>query len=1009
MYNFEHFFEHLEYYLQKGRGISVFNADNNLFISLQSKSKIASKNISHKSIRLSSFFSRGSLFLPDQILPDIETKIPDITESSPVLVINQDLSVKDFRRNIELIVNKIIYPAWYYHHSIWFFSYPDKADYLQGEVKSNYVHTNYQDVLNFLILEQFINLLEQVNYQFSSKEFLKLNYDKTIFTPIEEMMREALEKASLEYQPQVKLGRYYVDFLVSYNNQKIIVECDGRDYHNPFKDSERDKVLSLEGYGILHFTGSDIYRDSDGCVEKIKKFNQPSERGYKGIDENLDDSQKEAVSYFTGPIRVLAPAGSGKTKTLINRIINLVKNGVEEKEILALAFNKKASAEMEQRLYNKRVTATEVRTFHSFGYKIIQDCLGWKFDGNGCEAKTRKLLGKAVSRHVKLQPLRNRDPLDPFLAALERVKTDLPLLREVTVEQGDKKIPFEGIFNTYIDLQWEHNFFNYNDMIYLATRLLIDKNLVRKRIQESYRYVLVDEFQDLNKAQLLMLQIISLPENNVFIVGDDDQMIYGWRGADVRHILDFNKKHIISETCTLSTNYRSNKNIVHHSGWLIDHNEEREPKDVKPRDNAEEGIFQVELKDSLLKQAKTAARWIRKLKMEQKFNWSDFAVLYRFHALESTIVLALDSLEIPHSSSHATQDILRTKVGRDVYSYLSVILTNDPESEDLELILKRPNKYLKNSTIGKIKSWDDFLNLPKMKNWKRWRKEKLKDFVSRIKILRRIAMKKDISAMSLLTRLETEIGLIDFYKDQSNLQVELDEASDYVIFEAIKSVSQGFDQVDNFHRYVHECIFEKNKSSNNDDDKDEVVLTTIHSTKGNEYKNVVYFNLSRDEKMEEEEVEEERRVSYVAVTRAEKNILITAQEDDPSIFLKELFYNSEYEDISTNKLVRRKDSARRDVYVLQNKVEKRDEQIESLLNKYPELTGKRKKYSSNAFLNSVVSWLSSWRREKKIEPAKEEINELEEEIDGLNSKISPKSEEIERLNTEIKYRRKLEK
>lgn len=198
--------------------------------------------------------------------------------------------------------------------------------------------------------------------------------------------------------------------------------------------------------------------------------------------------------------------------------------------------------------------------------------LGWRFDQAAEEKTRRDLLQKAVDQNFKVSFKRNRDPLDPFLDALRRAKMELPLIDEVQVDIGDQTLPFEGVFKSYLDLQTRHRFYTFDDMIYLAVRILLNDDALRHEYQGPFEYVLVDEFQDLNRAQLLLLQIFALPENNLFVVGGDDQMIYGWRGAEVRHILDFPRRFAVSQDCTLSTNYRSSKEIIRHSRWLIDHN-----------------------------------------------------------------------------------------------------------------------------------------------------------------------------------------------------------------------------------------------------------------------------------------------------------------------------------------------------------------------------------------------------------------------------------------------------
>ena len=328
------------------------------------------------------------------------------------------------------------------------------------------------------------------------------------------------------------------------------------------------------------------------------------------LDDDLDPSQMAAVNSIAGPIRVLAPAGSGKTKTLINRILNLRNQGIPSEKILALAFNKKARDEMQERLERKGIHGIQVRTFHSLGYEIVRKSLGWKYSGAEHKNTPRDLMRNAIHQHTELPPLRNKDPLDAFLDGLRKAKMDLTELSTMTVEYGERIYPFEPIFYSYLKAQLGKNYLDFDDMIYLALRVLLDDRSLHQAYQSQFEYVLVDEFQDLNQAQLLLLQILSLPENNVFAVGDDDQMIYGFRGAEVRHIIEFDKRFPVSSSHVLNTNYRSSQMIVRHTGWLIDHNTDRVSKNIQPRQGVQQGSFEISGHASIFEQAKFMGQWL---------------------------------------------------------------------------------------------------------------------------------------------------------------------------------------------------------------------------------------------------------------------------------------------------------------------------------------------------------------------------------------------------------------
>lgn len=709
---------------------------------------------------------------------------------------------------------------------------------------------------------------------------------------------------------------------------------------------------------------------------------------------------------------MLAPAGSGKTKTLINRIVNLINNGIDPNKILSLAFNKKAKVEMEQRLNDKQVTTSnklsedgvKVRTFHSFGYEIIRDHLHWQFPGTHLEkSKTRQLLKDSIESFYQIPFRRNRDPLDVFLDALRKTKMELPHIEEITVEDNGNVVPFGNIFYHYLELQTQHNFFNFDDMIYLALRSIIDDNIFRNNLQNQFEYILVDEFQDLNKSQILLMQILGLPQNNLFIVGDDDQMIYGWRGAEITHILDFNKRYAEAKDCTLSTNYRSNKRIVNHSKWLIDHNSERVEKDIHPLPNKPSGIFDIKLSESLWHQAVEIRDWILTNKQNETFNWKDFAVLFRYNTFQFIIAMILDSAQIPHTPVDGRR-LFQTNVGKDIFSYLRLILyPEECSGDDFSRILKRPNRSLSNQIINQITTWDSFLNSPNINGLQQWQINKLRNVVQKVQIIQGQITEQIESSQQLISAISNEFGLNEFYDDQTRQNIDLDDAGDNVLLEVIIAVARSKPNIEDLFAHVYNALSDENGEFNPDNEaqRDEVVLTTIHKTKGNEFNNVAYFNLeSNDRTTEQSDIEEERRVTYVGVTRAIKNILITAPKNGYSVFLKELAFNPDFADLTEVKLNNHLSQCRRDEGITQNKIKSIESKINEIINKFPELRGDTYNIPSG-FLKNAKSWI----RQKFIYRSSTKIENLENRKSNIiDMKLLPIQDMIEKINIEKLHR-----
>ena len=987
---YDFFFHRMEDCLSKGRGFSVFNADE---ASITSFLRCCTeKGFAPLTIRLSA----------------LESILANPPTLSRFVVIIQDLPYADFFERASLIADKLIFPLWFEQVSICFFSCLPPDAYQGCPVTGEDLHKNVSTVIHALLAEQVLTILERSNYQFTSPGFLSLTEHKTAFTPIEEKLLTALEAHGLTYEPRARIGRYTVDFLVGNQNNQVIVECDGKSYHDPSRDSARDRGLALEGYPICRFSGSDIYADVDKCIETIQKALMYNTYPSYPVDNDLDPSQQAAATSVNGPIRVLAPAGSGKTKTLVNRILYMLNQGIPADKILALAFNKKARDEMQDRLNRRGVEGVEVRTFHSLGYQIVRAGLGWTFQGSTSKKTSKVLMKSAILEHTELPPLRNKDPLDEFLAGLRRAKMELPSLSTVTVEYGDRIYPLESIFYSYIKRQLHANFLDFDDMIYLAIRVLLENRLLRAVYQSRFEYVLVDEFQDLNEAQLLLLQILALPENNIFAVGDDDQMIYGFRGADVKHIVQFDKRFPVASDHVLNTNYRCSQMVVRHSGWLIDHNADRIPKNIEPRKNAQRGRFEVSGHASLYEQAEYAAKWLVQHKREHNLQWRDYAVLYRSNAYQFPVGVMLDAMNIPHAPLSG-QHLFQTTVGTDVYSYLRIVLfPQEAVTADFEQILKRPNKYFTNQIIARARNWKSFVHLAETENLRTWEQDKLIDFIHRIELATTQVRDASFSPTNLMNVLKTEFGLGDFYKDQSRKLDDLDQASDEVLLDVITALAENFKTPLEFYQYICKSMDDSDReeqsggedpvSKKREHEQNEVYLSTIHKAKGKEFRNVIYFNLSQAEHSSQKAqfVEEERRVTYVGATRAKDDLLVTFSSTKPSGFLDEISHDPKFNALNNEELIHKHTSSTRRLAKEQARLKQMQGRKESAVAVFQALI-KQPWRKGPDWLTILFSEIQHWRINRvqaRIEQIDQQIKKhLETTIDPLVCELGEMEDE----------------
>ncbi|HUI65486.1 MAG TPA: ATP-dependent helicase [Bacteroidota bacterium] len=700
------------------------------------------------------------------------------------------------------------------------------------------------------------------------------------------------------------------------------------------------------------------------------------------LDADLDASQRLAVQHRDGPMRVLAAAGSGKTKTLINRIAALVGGGVPPRQILPLAFNKKAEVEMNTRLRSRGLNKVRARTFHSLGYAIIKQATGLRFSLDDQTGIAGSIIRQSLQEAYCLDADASRKPSIQCAQLIRQAKTDLRPLSEMRIDLGGRDAEFAPVFGRFLELQKERRFINFDDMIYLALRELIDNDALRKECRQKWTYVLVDEFQDLNQAQTLLLYVLALPRNNLFVVGDDDQMIYGWRGASVRHIIEFPRRYSGARTCTLSTNYRSAERIVDHSAWLIAHNRSRMNKAIAARESAPRGEIEIQLHGGIWSEALAVARWLCRARCTLGGAWKDFAVLYRTNALQFPLALAMDLCSVPHAASDLSE-LFNTAPGRDVGAYFRVIL--DPENADakvLRRVLTHPRRLLDRERIGKIDSLKDLAEFVASDSALRMHSAPLAGFPERIVRLRACARDLGVQSFELLRMIDDEFHLRSSYDGKAQYERDMDEADDKTSFDVILSLAEGTPSPVDF---LQLCTSGPAAKSHPETAEDAVVLSTIHKTKGNEFDTVVYFDLSGAPGTE---VEEERRVAYVAITRARSRVLITSRARKQSPFLRETILRPQFSARDTEDLSREKK-------ILGARSIRIDRRIERL----------SRGHSSPA--SPVLQFLGHAWRSRDAHQMSRRLERADSLLNSLRAKHDKLSERIEALEREMAFRRAL--
>jgi DNA helicase-2/ATP-dependent DNA helicase PcrA len=795
-----------------------------------------------------------------------------------------------------------------------------------------------------------------------------LQRNENLQTPIERELSKAISKLGMQFKEQVQVGRFTADFVVSKGSTSLVVEADGAEFHSPDKDQKRDKeILEAHGLHTLRFAGSKIFFDANGCAQEIERFlntlaTEKTRYRYEDLQQ-LDPSQQKAVMHGFGHARVLAPAGSGKTRVLVNRVSWLLNSGVSPGSLIAIAFNKKAAQQLEERLAELSIPVAKnltdrsgvvVATFNALGYRLL---MSNGFEGRvlHSQARVRRLVRAALTKaEIKIPSVRGFDNLDRIIKQLARVCRGLvnPNAEELEfmAPKGETvKRAFPPIYTAIRDMQADQRRITFDDQIFNALTLTMSEPLVRHELQRRFQYVLVDEYQDLNKAQISLVRTLAGGNAQVFAVGDDDQLIYSWREAKTQHLLeDFERFFPHATTFALETNYRCAQRIVKPSQQLIAHNKNRFPKKIKPSPHAPEGDVIVQGFDSIRGQSQRLVAFLRDHHRLDVCDWIDMAVLTRTRVQLVEVARALDEAKIPRSSL-PKMPLFSSPIGRLLHRYLKVV--HSPVGaigEDFAIIINRPNRYTTNEFRDRLSESSKPIMLLQhyienaFPENQKFRSEPVKKLLEDI-----WELNKHLSRQSVFETVKAVISAFDLVSVNSDGQtVELDEADDESILEIIAEEARGFRLFDEFLEHYERQVRRETDETEEEDKTDAgeveadsitsaeitrnfVSLNTIHATKGKEWNLCVIFdardNRSRSAKSvstSPAENEEERRVFYVGMTRARHALGITTRTSRPSPFLREAFLDQVTEEAGIASL--QEAVHRKEVSLAEKKVSRND-------------------------------------------------------------------------------------
>lgn len=590
----------------------------------------------------------------------------------------------------------------------------------------------------------------------------------------------------------------------------------------------------------------------------------------------LNDKQKEAVLTDDGPLLILAGAGSGKTSVLTTKIAYLIKEKeVSPKNILAITFTNKAAKEMKSRVVSMIGNVgydIQISTFHSFGLRIIRENylkLGYGsnftiIDSDDSVTLIKKILKESNIDSSKYSPkfLKNQ-----ISSCKNEMMTPDKYSKLVNDELTD--ITYK-VYKKYEEALLRNNSLDFDDLLILPIKLFNKCPEVLEQYQELFKYVFIDEYQDTNEAQYLLSKMISDKYKNICVVGDPDQAIYSWRGANFRNILNFEKDYKDAKVILLEQNYRSTKTILNAANGLIKGNIQRKDKNLWTENETGEKIKYVRLVDEK-DEASFVTREIKSLK-EQGVSLDDMAVLYRTNAQSRTIEEGFLNSSIPYRIVGAFAFYSRKEI-KDLLAYLKLIY-NTKDDVSLIRVINYPKRKIGAKTIDNL-SMDAVLNNSSM--FEVISKGKELEFKKLI-----LEMKEKSESLSLTETIDMVLeksGIKEELENEHTLEADIRLEN----LEEFKSITKTFEEesgIASLEDFLNEVSLVSDVNDQKNDDSPKVTLMTTHAVKGLEFKYV--FVIGMEENIfphvncieEQGGLEEERRLCYVAITRAKKKLYL---------------------------------------------------------------------------------------------------------------------------------------
>ena len=589
----------------------------------------------------------------------------------------------------------------------------------------------------------------------------------------------------------------------------------------------------------------------------------------------LNDSQKIAAQHIDGPMLILAGAGSGKTKTITTRLAYLISIGIDPSSILTLTFTNKAATEMRERAFSLIDNISYpplLCTFHKFGLLFL------KFNMDKLNRKNNFVIIDSDDKKRILKSIDKETTTSILASEISKFKNSVMSVSEAKASAQDNLYSkIADVYEKYESYLFENNLVDFDDLLLLTFKILEDNKELAKQTSDRYKYIMVDEYQDTNELQYRLLNKLCDQHNNLCVVGDDDQSIYGWRGATIKNILTFSETYKDTLTIKLEENYRSTDKILFHANALIEHNRDRLGKKLVGTRTKGDAIKVYESADEN-EETRKIVDDIKQLVLSGESS-KDIAVLFRVNALSRAVEEGLVRNSINYKLVGGLKFYERAEI-KDLIAYFRVI-TNANDNFSIKRIINKPKRGIGKTTVDKLELESHKESKSIFSIIKNYSVEELTTLVGKknsrtLKVF--MASIEDLQDILV----EAKMRFIDVFEDTFDFKTTYAKVID---------AEDRMSNIDEFYGYLRDFFIEHidlnledflneiSLESATDGINDEYIsLMSIHASKGLEFKHV--FIVGMEEGFfplvgEGSDIEEERRLGYVAITRAKDNLTLS--------------------------------------------------------------------------------------------------------------------------------------